>query len=520
MEASTPVEAKKSSSTVPMPTVALTTLNAAQSPSQTFQGYESVNGISLSTATEGKVVTEGASSTVNYSVNLDSASLSQSLEIDQSLSVGFGPFGGGDEKMKFFKSLNVTTYSVTILVFARHSIGSTNVVDVNLKAGITPPTTQQQMIDFFRGYGDSYTSSITQGGEYYATYTFYSQTQQEQDSLVVDMKAKGIFDVVTVDASLQAKLNSFISTTNVRVSFNQSVSGIRNPNLPNADHIIEYALSFPGIPLDAPAIIGFQSTGYEHVPGFGSFQPIAANRSYFIGKGTDDGGLTSKLVEIVELQDQINWIKSIYNFYGGYTDAQLNTVSDQAAANRSAINQQMQAYQDNPTQSLTMPPLPCLQYGSPSLTYNIGNSPQWGGGGGGNFDDVNVLSWLHNKTTVSAVQLRTGSRVDKLIVTYRSTQGTWIDEHGGNGGGASNVLTLLPGQFIQRLNGRSGARVDQLNITLTDGRSVGGGGGGGSAYDWSVPNGSFVLGFSGRSGAELDAVRAVYATFTPASWNQ
>jgi hypothetical protein len=180
----------------------------------------------------------------------------------------------------------------------------------------------------------------------------------------------------------------------------------------------------------------------------------------------------------------------------------------------------MQAYQDNPTQSFTQPALPCLQHGSPTLSYNIGSSPQWGGGGGSSFDDVNVLTCLHNKTTVSALQLRTGSRVDKLIVTYKSTQGTQVDEHGGNGGSTGNTLTLLPGQFIQRLNGRSGARIDQLNITLTDGRSVGGGGGGGSPYDWSVPNGSFVLGFSGRSGAELDAVRAVFATFTPAKWSQ
>ena len=238
MEANTTTQSTVTAT--PIPEVALAT-NIARSPSQIFQGYESVNGLSLSTATTGNVVTEGAASTVDYSVSIDSESLSQSLEIDQSLSVGFGPFGGGDEKMKCFQSLNVTTYSVTILVFARHSIGTSNVVDIALKSGVSAPTTNQEMISFFRGYGDAYTSSITQGGEYYAAYTFYSQTKEEQTSLVVDMKAKGIFDVVTVDASLQTKLNSYVSSTRTRVSFNQSVTGIRNPTLPDADHIIDYA---------------------------------------------------------------------------------------------------------------------------------------------------------------------------------------------------------------------------------------------------------------------------------------
>lgn len=503
-------EALKASSTTP---------NAARPPSQVFQGYESVNGLSLSTATEGKIVTEGAASSVTYSVNLDATSLSESLEIDQSLSVGFGGLGGGDEKMKFFKSLNVTTYSVTILVFARHSIGTDNVVDASLRAGITAPKTPEEMTTFFRGYGDSYTSSTTQGGEYYAAYTLFTQTQEEQSSLVVDMKAHGVFDVVTVDAGFQSKLNSFISQTNVRISFNQSVTGIRNPKLPDADHIIEYALGFPSIPLDAPAIIGFQTTGYEHIPGFGSFQPVAKNRTYFIGNDVD-GGLTAKLVDIVQLQDQMAWIQSTYDFYGGYTDSKLTSVSTQANNDRATINRQMQAYQDDPTQSFTMPDLPCLQYGSPALTYNIGTSPQWGGNGGGSFDDVNVTSWLQNRTCISSVQLRTGSRVDKLMVTYKSTQGEWREEHGGNGGSAGNVLTLLPGQSVKSLTGRSGSRVDQLNITLSDGRSVGGGGNGGSPYNWSVPSGSFMLGFSGRSGSELDAVSAVYANFMPAKWTQ
>ena len=45
---------------------------------------------------------------------------------------------------------------------------------------------------FFNGFGDSFLSSVTTGGEYYAVYTFYTQTKTEQASLVSELKAKGM----------------------------------------------------------------------------------------------------------------------------------------------------------------------------------------------------------------------------------------------------------------------------------------------------------------------------------------
>jgi len=121
---------------------------------------------------------------------------------------------------------------------------------------------------------------------------------------------------------------------------------------------------------------------------------------------------------------------------------------------------------------------------------------------------------------VSSIQLRSGKYIDAISVTYRSnsTGDSWNDYHGGGGGGQSQTLTLQPGQFITRVNGRAGKYVDQLRITISDGRSVGGGGNGGGAFDWSVPSGSVVLGFYGRSGKYLDQIGVTYATLKPAQW--
>jgi hypothetical protein len=108
-------------------------------PAAVFQGYDSVNGQGLSTAVEGTTNRTGAISQVTYTVCTDIETLSQSLQVDQSLSVGYGSFGGVDEKSKFVRSLNVTTYSVSIVVYAKHVLGTVTATDFAQKPGITPP---------------------------------------------------------------------------------------------------------------------------------------------------------------------------------------------------------------------------------------------------------------------------------------------------------------------------------------------------------------------------------------------
>lgn len=486
-------------------------------PVAVFQGYDSVTGRGLSTAVAGETKTVGGTSSVSYRVCTDIESLSDALEIDQSLSIGFGPIGGFDEKMRFVHNLKVTSYSVSIVVFARHIQGKETATGVALKAGIKPPVGDEALRDFFRAFGDSFLASITRGGEYYAVYTFYSQTREEQNELTVSMKAHGIFEFGSVDASMQAKIASFTSSTSTRSSLDQNISGILNPKLPPSDKIISFALDFPSLPLDAPAIIGFDTTGYEHVPGFGTFQPIAKNRNFFVGDGVVDG-LTKPLVRIQELQNQIAWIQSIYSFYGGFSDSKVASVGTQAKTDHATLNQMIENYQADPTQAFSKPALPSLDNGTPALAYSIKSSEAHGGDGGSPFDDVNVNTFIPQQTRISALQMRSGARIDKLSVTYQNSTGTWTAEHGGDGGGLGNKLTLMAGQFVTRISGRSGARVDHLTFTITNGSTLDGGGNGGGPFDWSVPGGSFLLGFSGRSAAELDRIQFVYGSFAPATW--
>jgi hypothetical protein len=491
---------------------------AVSSPVKIFQGYDSIIGAGLGTAIQGTAESVGARSDVTYTGCESIETLSRALQIDQSLSVSFGPFGSIDEKMSFVYNLDVTTTSVSIVVYAKHVTGKQALTDYGLKPNIPPPSSDEELKRFFHGYGDSFLSSVTSGGEYYAVYTFYTQTKTEQASLVAELKGKGIWSTTKVDASLQVKLNEFVSSTTTRTEFKQSVSGLLNPKLPDPDHIVTYALAFPSVPIDAPAIIAFETLGYEHVPAIQNFEPIVKNRNYFVGSGTDTG-LTKDLVKLQQLQNQAKWIKSVYQFYGGYTDEKLDNVSKLAAADIKVIDDQIVAFEANPIQTFTRPPLKALDYGTPALDYGVGKSPSWGGGGGDPFDDVDIRTAIQQLTWLSAVQLRSAAEVDRLIAVYENENGQRrLVNHGGDGGSLGAELKLLPGEFVVKASGRSGARVDRLDLEISDGRHCAGGGNGGGAFDWSVPAGSFVLGFAGRSGARLDQIALVYAGFKPAKW--
>ncbi|MBY0431782.1 MAG: hypothetical protein K2Q10_11330, partial [Rhodospirillales bacterium] len=409
-------------------------------PAALFQGYNSVMGYGLSMAVEGTSVTGGGSSSVSCSVCLSASELSESLEVDQSLSLGVAGLGSASEKSKFVETLDVTTYSVSIVVYAKHCTGTESATDFKLKSGIPVPSSNEELNGFVRGYGDSFVSALTRGGEYYAVYTFYSQTVEEQTSLTTQLKATGIYDGVSVNAELQTKFTSFLKTTTVRYSFKQNISGLANPSYPDPTAIISFALAFPSKTVNSPAIIAMETTGYENVYAIGNkFKPVTKNRDYFVGDGTVSGRIDD-LLTLTQQLNQMQWIASVYSYYGGFTDQVLIDRTKQTTADINAIKAQMEAYEDDATQTFATLSLPSLGYGTPVLTYTTNTNTAQGGNGGSSFDDVtNPATYVQRKTRISALQLRSGSRVDHLYATYEYLDGSdgvvsSQTSHGGNGG--------------------------------------------------------------------------------------
>jgi hypothetical protein len=488
-------------------------------PAMLFQGYDSVNGYGLSTAIDGTFTEKGGTSNVVYQVCKDTKSLYQALKISQSISVAFGSIGSVSEKSEFVRTLNLTSHSLSIVVHAQHVKGTQTATEFSLKKDIKPPGDgERQLRDFFRFYGDSFITQLTLGSEYYAVYTFYAESTEEQSSVSAELTVNGIFEAGTVDTNFQTKLDNVTKKTKTRISFSQNVAGLANPKLPTPEKLVEYSLAFPSLPIDSPSILSYRSTGYEHVYGIDHFDRIVENRKYFVGNSAV-GGLAADLATITELKNQVKWLLKLYRFYQDFQDETVSKAKAQTLSDIDAINKQIETYIDDPVKTFSPLPLPSLKLGSPKLCYSIEQSQPQGGGGGEPFDDVYIGTYLQRQTRISVLQLRTGSRVDKLIVTYTTIDGSSHTKiHGGGGGGLSNTLTLPQDTFVTKVEGRSGSEVDQLMFTISDGRSLAGGGNGGSPFSSPVPAGSVALGFSGRSGSRLDQIKTIYATLKVAKW--
>jgi hypothetical protein len=228
--------------------------------------------------------------------------------------------------------------------------------------------------------------------------------------------------------------------------------------------------------------------------------------------------LTAKLVKLQQIKNQMDWLNSTYKFYGGYSDVDLENNKGIVKNDIGKIHEQMKKYDEDPTRTFTPPELPALDKGTPALQYIWGVSPAWGGTGGYHFENVDVNSYIQKHTRLIDLKLRAGRYIDRISATYQNDDHAWLVDNGGSGGSETNKLQLLEGQFVTKVEGRSGDLVDYLTIATTGSHSISGGGEGGGWFSWSVPDGSFVLGFLGRSGDLLHRIQVVYAHFLNAKW--
>lgn len=487
-------------------------------PASLKQGYDSVSGAGRSTAIVGDFEETGGTSTLQCTVCTSITELTEALEIDQSLSISYGPIGSLSEKLTFVRNLAVTTTSISIVVYTKHLARIETLNNYQPDPNVTTPTDPASVATFFAGYGDSFLSSRTLGGEYYAVYTFYANDSQEQTSVKATLEADGIFSGVGVDATFQANFDSAIKKTTTRTDFAQNVSGIENPTLPSPENIVDYATKFTSLPLDMQAVIDFSVTGYENVPGLTAMKALRANRAYFIGDQNSDG-LAGKLADLVMLRNKISDLIATYHVYGGYADTLLTARQTQVNADIAAVDQQIEQWEDDPTQSFTpLSPL-SLTYGSPSISISTSTFGPHGGGGGDPYNDIqpDAVSFVSSRTHLTAIALRGDRYVDHLAATYQRGTTTLTNVHGGWGGDDHGTLTVTASGPVTTLNGRGDRYVDQLTISAGS-NTIATGGDGGGPFSYTIPAGNFLLGFSGRSASLLDQVAFVYGGFQPAVW--
>jgi hypothetical protein len=135
-------------------------------------------------------------------------------------------------------------------------------------------------------------------------------------------------------------------------------------------------------------------------------------------------------------------------------------------------------------------------------------SDQFGGPHGDYFDDIDAVPAGGHATTVA---LRSGARVDQMSLTLAG--GTTLT-HGGTGGTASS-LTLGSDEYVTsaylcqgQTNGHS--RIFYARFTTNLGRALAGGTTTSDCVTRTAPSGWQIAGFHGRSGDELDKIGFIY----------
>jgi hypothetical protein len=481
---------------------------------QLLQGYDSFIDETRSTALIGTVVDKGTTTTIFYKVCYNLKSLQEALQIDASVSASYGIYSA-DAKAEFIRKLDITTYTVSIVVYCQRALTEV-IVNPNINVIADP-----SLNAFFQKYGDSWISQISTGGAYYATYAFYAESKKEQDDLKATFSAGGISTGGSLTVDLQTNLTKIYQSSTTRVSFQQNMEGFAHLPYPESTQIIEFALKFTSLDPDSPVVISYQKTGYESlVP---NFQQIVLNRQLVEGLGTQPG-LAHKLVLLDTLQNQIGWLKQVYQTYNNYTgDSQLiqnlAQVNTDYAALISFISNKIDS---DPTQdySDSIPPLPSVLYSTPQLNYQWAYSNAWGGKGVA-FSDIQP-KWIPLQVTLDSLLCRGGSWIDQIQFMYTLPDGSQLTfTHGGNGGVSNNPLVLSPGEFISSISGSYGDYINQLTFTTNKGQKyTSPSGPGPNSFNWAVPDGGVVTFFQGGSGYYLDQLQVCVLQLQPAIWSQ
>jgi len=113
----------------------------------------------------------------------------------------------------------------------------------------------------------------------------------------------------------------------------------------------------------------------------------------------------------------------------------------------------------------------------------------FGGNGGSEF----------GKQIVKEIGLRTGSRVDQIRING--------EKHGGNGGTDRGSLTFDDNEYISRVRIRSGSEIDFVDFITNKERSISGGGDGGKSHELENIR---VIAIGGRSGSRVDKLEILH----------
>ncbi|MEW5928132.1 MAG: hypothetical protein AB1941_11655 [Gemmatimonadota bacterium] len=253
-----------------------------------FQGYDTFSGSARADAVLRQARPPVASSRLRYQVCTGADAVYRALRIPPSAqaSLASGAAGG---RAAFARSLELTRSTVSVLVYASvertHSCG---------RPPLAPGVPTADLLRFFRTYGDAYVSSLTTGAEYAAVHAFHLRSPAERERLLGMLSVHGIGWGGDVGAPLQAALDR-LRRGPFRQELRQLVTGAAGAAAPEPSGVVLFAQCFGCLPHDAPAVLAYRTTGYEHVPGMPDFGAVPQNRALIERRDGRAGIVTRRL---------------------------------------------------------------------------------------------------------------------------------------------------------------------------------------------------------------------------------
>jgi hypothetical protein len=391
------------------------------------------------------------------------------------------------------------------------------------------PDGEAELDAFVRLHGDGFVSTARIGGECLGIYTFYAQSREKSKEVADTIGAGLTIGGIGVGPQLMRRIQEVARSSGMNVSFHSHVLGLKTHPPLTSDTLIDFASNFSTLRLDDPKVLTLETTGYEQVPELAKvFGSVAANRRLFSGDEIQEG-LLRKRQRLLELRHQNDWVGGTYDTYGIARPAELNSNRSQIDADLESIKDVMSGYLRHPTAPVVSPDMPALAVGTPDLNVKVIDGDTMGGIDGEAFTYSDRVTAIRSRKRLTAVGLRTGSRVDQISLTYEregdalSGADSRQEEHGGTGGHEAGVLQLGPGESIRRIECETGTQVDKLFLSGAGQRIGGGGNAGIKRPDLIVPEDRVLLGFSGRIGGrgdrqEVVALTPVFAVFGPLIW--
>ena len=322
------------------------TASITQPPTGLYQGYDSFLGQVRDVAISGTSNQVNAQSTILVSVCTDTDSVTEALNISGGLSGSFSDVSFA-AKASWAESLSLTSTSVAVIV---HSVIITGETQANSYAlSITPPSDVQ---GFFADYGDSFVSEIVLGGEYYAAFVFDSVTVGQQQQIQVQVSGSG----GPLSASLSTTINTASTSTQTSLRTSQQMLGVSTPSFPNADpdSIVTFALSFGSQSINAPTVLCYAVTGYEHVASVpAGFQSVVSNRN-LLGTASSTPFVQASAT-LSSLSSQVATIQQMYSAYGYSGDTLFAANAAQVSQDVTALNQLITSIEANATGTYTAP---------------------------------------------------------------------------------------------------------------------------------------------------------------------